>query len=441
LKRDIRQFLIIQGAAQHLFGLMSRACTLHTEHIAHCSLEVEHISPENTDDPSQLRFSLALAHNIPSGHLSADHWLWMTIELTALNNSADDRVTASVKHQRAVETLADAIQTSHKRPAEPCQEPRKVKKSVRFSMSGSVAMLNQSIPAQIHCASALSKQITNKDVSSPKQLYICKEGNLCTTVRANLKRHGKAKCGAQNNSQTCIGILDETEKYRQVVYPREGSATSSEPVALSDFLIARHQTSAATSLSQYEVIKLATKLSKAVLRYHATSWMRSSWRSSDIYFFDSLLSSDAEDDIGRLTTPHFMTKVVPSCPSSSKLSDQRLGALCQPYAHNQPLFGLGVVLLELAIRETLGSIHVHDEMSAMSTVVLDPETEFKEAKRLSTKAGARMGSTYGRIVEKCLWCDFGCGSNLNDRGLQERVYQDVICPLVDLEEKLKALEL
>jgi hypothetical protein len=47
---------------------------------------------------------------------------------------------------------------------------------------------------------------------------------------------------------------------------------------------------------------------------------------------------------------------------------------------------------------------------------------------------------FASIVRKCLRCDFGCGEDLEDPLLQERLYHDVVFRLENLEEESRKLQ-
>jgi hypothetical protein len=138
-----------------------------------------------------------------------------------------------------------------------------------------------------------------------------------------------------------------------------------------------------------------------------------------------------------LTAPHFMTKITPAGRQTGLETNMN----CQPFAFNQLLFGLGIVLLELGHEATLESMQRSIPLTPIDPNHAAASIEFLESQRLGNLVGNRMGSVYGRIVQQCLRCDFGCGADLGDNALQERVYKDVICELEALELKFKALDM
>lgn len=185
-------------------------------------------------------------------------------------------------------------------------------------------------------------------------------------------------------------------------------------------------------------VRLARKLATAVLQYNSTPLLKESWRSQDIYFFD-VISNSLEKQVARLTEPHFSVQV--SKESRALLENHE--SKIQPYADNQILFGLGVVLLELGYESTMAGLHSFSDTEQIDPKHSEASCEFMQAKRLAASAmlSRKMGSAYNRIVNKCLRCDFGAGQDLNTLHLQERFFKDVVCDLEALEIKRRSIDL
>ena len=74
--------------------------------------------------------------------------------------------------------------------------------------------------------------------------------------------------------------------------------------------------------------------------------------------------------------------------------------------------------------------------------VEDLYTDFRTADRLSESIGNGLGSTYGRIVRRCLFCNFGEDTkDLRDPMLQSAFHRDVLCELEQLEGKVRSFQL
>ena len=155
----------------------------------------------------------------------------------------------------------------------------------------------------------------------------------------------------------------------------------------------------------------------AVLQYHATPWLKSSWRSEDILFNDS--------EVGQLQpnfcTPYLNTKVR---EDGNQLS--RSSTFATSMARNPLLFTRGVVLLKIThgasleiLRRPAGFENGGERFQ-----------EFFTAWRLAKLKDTMMGHRYHAVVEQCL---FPFGDDLNNTKLQVAFHQDVIGPLGELE--------
>ena len=93
--------------------------------------------------------------------------------------------------------------------------------------------------------------------------------------------------------------------------------------------------------------------------------------------------------------------------------------------NNTTLFFLGVALLEIAYWKP-----IEEQMTAR-----DLKNEIFAARRLAA-GRAPLGPVYQKIAQKCLQCNFGFGTKLENQSLQVAVYKDVVCELKDMIEKL-----
>ena len=96
------------------------------------------------------------------------------------------------------------------------------------------------------------------------------------------------------------------------------------------------------------------------------------------------------------------------------------------------------IRLTRKLRFGLSESRLNEYLSDLSTcnsdfLVLSKQTikryYFLVATQLGKSIGSSLGCTYDRIVKKCLGCDFGEGSDLNDSKLQTVYYRDVVCEL------------
>ena len=206
--------------------------------------------------------------------------------------------------------------------------------------------------------------------------------------------------------------------------------TDKHGLSLEDFLSTLRSKKGSRDFLQYERLCLAKSLAHAVLQYYATPWLKIAWRSQDILFFrtrSNLISGP------NLSDPHLNVKVIGAYGHSADGTQ----ALCS-LAPNPTLFGLGVILLEIAYSAPLKSLQ---KPCDLENGIESRFTEFFTAKRLVSSIGREMGSSYGTIVKKLLQCGFGCGDDFNNRDLQAGYYRDVICELDRLEQGFRQLQI
>ena len=98
---------------------------------------------------------------------------------------------------------------------------------------------------------------------------------------------------------------------------------------------------------------------------------------------------------------------------------------------NQPLFALGVALIELWYGESLSELHEDDDGP------LDPPdlqssllTRFNTADRLADELADDAGTKYSDAVRRCILCDFSLRvKRLEDVQFQKAVFHGVVAKL------------
>jgi hypothetical protein len=182
----------------------------------------------------------------------------------------------------------------------------------------------------------------------------------------------------------------------------------------------------------YERVRLARHLAIAVLYYHATPWLKETWRSDKIHSFgsqESLLLRPQEVMLYMTTTIQAST----SAQSSARSSDHHF------FIRNPVLFGLGIMLLELAYQAPLETLQQPEDLQKGETPGF---VEYFTAHRLAKDSDRKMSSRkFKDIVNQCLHCDFAHGNDFGSPALQEAFYHDVIIGLEKLETILKSLQL
>ena len=183
-----------------------------------------------------------------------------------------------------------------------------------------------------------------------------------------------------------------------------------------------------THLSLNEQLSLALRLARSVLQFHSTPWWQQKWSLTDLSYFDI----DAELSKS-LSTLHIATKLLPgtttaememqsvmsaalprlSFPSGTiedHLDDDDDDASLYCGIRNPTMYSLGAALVQIGHWK-----------------VLDAEDVARV--RRAAKRASRLGPAYDRLVERCLYCDFGFGADLNQPQLQSAIYESVVCEL------------
>lgn len=176
-------------------------------------------------------------------------------------------------------------------------------------------------------------------------------------------------------------------------------------------------------------LRLALKTSIALLQFNGTPWLSERWRLCDL----SYLGTSTTLDDTALKTLHLSSQIssttgVTTAGSTMDGIDQATYAVSDQVRYginNTTLFFLGVALLEIA----------HWKPVEQKMTTRDLNNEVFAARRLAASR-APLGPQYQKIVEKCLQCNFGFGTKLSTKELQTAVYNDVVCELEDMIEKL-----
>ncbi|KAF7514088.1 hypothetical protein GJ744_004413 [Endocarpon pusillum] len=514
----IQQFVLVQTASQNLYEALSTACTKHTQHQAHFSLQ-----PIPVPGAQQVRFSVGFRHVLASTS-GSKQTSWFTVEssvtpaahaclasteykplavlgrtpsspppkrqpsklrgkcvqfeLSSPPRSRSPAVTCKAPETLSEPPLSDLCshnqgafrkrKETHAKELEAglndleaasnkfYEDNKRLKRElanltteneilratssmgpVSRSVHGSQSARQDDEPTNPHFRMQgvsrlqLSSLYVPETVSKPPLTNLCSHSNFCNHLQNFLSRSAP-------RSECCIGYLEHSSKTKHLIYlkgqePREDEVFNVPSKSLAQLLVQYQGSSDQTAgIAQYERLRLSRKLATAVLQFYSTPWLRNSWGSSDVLFqFQQPSSTGAIED---LKEPFVDVSV--RDPTIATNGGQ--STTCYPFAPNDFLFGLGVMLLELAYQKPLRSMqqpcdvaNSHDER----------HTLFFTAKRLSRLVSAKSGSRYGEIVRKCLTCDFGRGDDLSQPALQEGVYREVVCELTELEELLRAMNL
>ena len=400
--QEVERYKVIGQASRQVYEALGKACTKHTEHQAHICVEVEQ-AIINGDDSAQVKFNMAYTHLTLAGSADQGDLIWFVVDSTS------GRAVKMGQSDTAI-GLQNSFTHSLKRQigSSSGATQQKFKKSVRFQSPAQAPLCTGALPTPIIANAVLFNDSVRKD--------------FCDFIRRNLRDPLRPS--------ECVGVLDNADGCRNSVYPSSDKCGRQHRQAISLGQIISYKTKqkALGSIALYERLHLAKTLAIAVLQYHSTPWLSTSWRSEDVYFFGN--GPTSVQDIPNLTSPHLNVKVKGPCGQISRTSTFPPHTLVR----NPLLFNLGVVLLEIAHSTALGSLQ---RPSDLENGLENRYTEFFIARRLAQSANTEMGGTYHKIVEQLVECDFGCGTDLNNPQLQAAFHNEVICPLEKIEQKLR----
>lgn len=336
---------------------------------------------------------MAFTHRVLSDTSSGDP-IWFLVD--SIINEHMDACTSTQT------TCINELKQTLKRQLNPTltQAAKKVKKSVSFASAVAASLPTLNLPPPLTSALA------------------CVGTDFCDYIRRHFRQ--------PLLSDACL-VLENTAQCKQLVYPSNFTACS-EPrkgTSLGQLITSTNQPGSVDEILLHERVALAKMLAIAVLQYHATPWLRLSWRSDDIFFF----GFEADTQLKKrpsISAPYINAKIK---ENSAQVLDQK-----PTIARNPILFSLGVVFLELAHSARLESLKL--PCDAENGQIF---SEFFAARRLAKCKRSVMGAVYNNIAEQLVEGAFPGGDDLNNPELQVSFYEDVICPLDELEQALSKL--
>lgn len=396
---DLHKFNVIQKASNLLYESLGAACTEHEEHIAHFCLQPD----LNEQSSPRVRFSIAFRHLSVAGSATVEDPIWFAVESIISKSLANNPAGVCT----ALTNLSNSLKRREQSP--PACHSKRSKRTVTSTSSSSV----------VRCPSPpLIDSLPN----------LCVHQNLCNQIQVCLRQSSLM-------SNRYIGLLEEGPDCRHLVYlPSSTKHWDRKSTSLANLFVSVSRQSLRGSLPIYERLRLAKLLAAAVLQFHSTPWLKGSWRSEDVLFFGVEPGATEPTQATKFTAPYIDVSVTAPNGSFSRPSTfpSRI------FAPNPFLFGLGVMLLELAyetpIRNLMRPIDLDNGQE-------DQHTEFFVARRLSRSGSSQMGLKYNEIARSCLHCDFGCGDDLNDAKLQQEFYRKVVCELGALEKGFRKMQL
>lgn len=334
----------------------------------------------------KIRFNMALAYLTgPQASIMVEQPLWFSVESLADHQT---NLLADTGSQVITETL-------RVRDLNLGDPPPAKRKKVTFDLPESAA--NTSVMS-----------------SSDAPPDLCMVENLCVYFQDRMRWAPSAA--------PCMGYLQKTKTFKHFIYPSgDPQTTTNQAISLQDALVLAKTTQLGIPLP--DKLRIAKLLALAVLQFHSTPWLRDEWRSRDVLFFG--INDPLQDP---LQAPYLNASFYPNvgpAPSAQISGSQSLSSSSLSIAPNAMLYSLGVTLIELGFDAPLHDLQQPEDLK---DGVPNQYSEFWTAKRLGAIVSNKLGAKYGRIVSKCLNCDFGLGGSyeLGSPDLQNAFFHDVV---------------
>jgi hypothetical protein len=355
--------------------------------------------------------------DLPSPMQSSPIWLYVQSMSTSGSARRQHVVTAAMPHMlkpsSPLELLTScSLNVLKKKASSDLQQQRSCKKAKRVHFVDA-------------CDDGSQGLTEPPDQTLPPDFDLCQAKNICEYLQK------QRQIATQKAAKHCIGYLETPQLYKHLFYFHDRAGSSGSTQAQTEnvyslFDVMRHDPD--DTMEVEDQLRLALKTATALLQFNDTPWLSERWRLRDLSYFGS---SNTLDD-SALKTLHLSSQI--SSPTATSAIDNSMDGIEANNAvsdqvrygiNNTTLFFLGVALLEIAHWKP-----IEEKMTAR-----DLNNEVFAARRLAA-GRAPLGPQYQMIAEKCLQCNFGFGTKLSSKGLQTAVYNDVVCELESMIEKL-----
>lgn len=225
-------------------------------------------------------------------------------------------------------------------------------------------------------------------------------GDLCKLLPKLPKQRPDQCCGYITDSS----IAENIRKYS--IYPRDSPPDDGEWSVTSLRTILADVSGSAPPLLYGDRLRLAWTIASSTLQLNTTPWM------------STILTLDEIFLIQRNNNPVYQDAIV-----IKRLPEPAIPAQTSPTAKMPTLFGLGILLIELILGETIETFRPETPFNQ------DYETVMKLLTRVSTIGGAN----YDSAVRRCIRCEYNFQPNPQRE--DDDSHTQVLMDIVDLLEK------
>jgi hypothetical protein len=375
-RRPVEDFAIVRQVSQNLYLALARACNDHDRHDMLISLV-----PKVKKSSRCVQLELALRNPLQHSWIAVrEHAIWVCVESLNVVNIAQ-----SAASQTKLDFVSAIPGTSLSRA------------------SGATGR------------APLSAQVLHSSASQSRGENFCR------------KVHGGPK---DCPTRSCIGFFQHNRgaELEVFVIPKLQTRLPCPDVSTLADIFSQNPSSKQRALDPLSCVRLGSKLASAMLSFHSTSWLSPRWSSHQIRLLHS--KSAANNNSPEEQEPYLDVTVGASGVAIDSVAPAFNDARV---VDNSFLFRLGVILLELAFEQPLH--HMRIDADTEDGLHL---ADFYTATRARHSVAGVLGQSYARIVDQCLKCNFRSGmSDLRESKLQQDVYEDIVCKLDSLEQKLQ----
>jgi len=402
-RKELDRFSRINETAENLYQALGRACTKHTDHQAHLSLEAVH------SNAAQIRFTIAFSRlSLANTSGQSEKSAWLTVE-----SNISGRLESTAEQGSLVNTQASLKRVfddedNKKRERNKCKP---AKRAVRFQVPPSLTPIQLS---PVVVSAALPPPLEN----------ICTGSNFCDRLQRFM--------ATTIPSNQAVGFLWLSGESKHLIYVDSKAqlvmqGQSSAPLTSLTNAFKDQQKDDPAGFSVAYRMGLARQLATAVLQFQSTPWLKDSWGCQKVL----IARREPEEEEERDSQAFISAQIDgPNGPLSRAQSFPSVMVV-----RNRLLFSLGVMLLELAFQRPLSEMTKDSDKQSVDA----GNAEYLTADRLSKRVSSHMGPRYAEVVKKCVHCYFASGNDLSQSKLQSEFFQDVVCELQKLERRAKGL--
>lgn len=381
-REHVSAIKMTQEASKRLYEVLARKwiCQDSVQHTVCMSLKVKEGSRRQPPS-SRICFNVALTCILPERSTWTNP-LWLEVE----SSNAELDSPQNTNNKENIAPLVTAI-----------QDITANKKKVRFDTPNTLP-------------SADTQPSATPLASVQPHLDLGTVESLCRYFHTRLRE--------SPDREACLGVLERAKTFCHFVYPDFETRQEGDDLPSLEQML-QTAASANTKFKWVKKLQLARLLALAILRFWTSPWLDDEWNSGDIYFLGGDKSKQDMDLSApcvriRLSDDASMRKIRPA--SSTQDLSSKLVA-------NPALFRLGIILLELGYDAPIHTLREEQDNDGISA---NGYVDFFTARRLAVTVSTKFNSRYGKLVRKCLNCDFGVGDELSSSELQGAVMGDVV---------------